>query len=112
MKQLENWFLTNDLIINMEKTKVVLSEGRGSGLIHRPILDLNNKEITYLSNLKFIGIYVTEKLSWATHMQYLCQKLNKARYLSKSLWDSISIPVLRNVYFTKFESVILYFWGE
>jgi hypothetical protein len=41
-------------------------------------------------------------------MQYLCQKLNKALYLIKSLCDSVSIPVLRNVYFTKFESVLKY----
>jgi hypothetical protein len=52
MKQLENWFLTSNLIINTEKTKAVLFHGRGSRLIHRSILYLNNKEITYLSNLK------------------------------------------------------------
>jgi hypothetical protein len=44
MKQLENWFLTNNLIINMEKTKAMLFQGRGSSLIPY----LNNKEITYL----------------------------------------------------------------
>jgi hypothetical protein len=44
----------------------------------------------------------------------LCQKLNKALYLIKSLHDSVSIPVLENVYFTKFESILKYgiiFWG-
>jgi hypothetical protein len=30
---------------------------RGSSLIHRPVLYLNNKEITYLSNLKFDHSY-------------------------------------------------------
>jgi hypothetical protein len=47
-------------------------------------------------------------------MQYLCQKLNKALYLIKLLHDSISIPVLRNFYFTKFEPILKYgiiFWG-
>jgi hypothetical protein len=42
MKQLENWFLTNNLIIHMEKTKAILFQGRRSSLIHRPILYLNN----------------------------------------------------------------------
>jgi hypothetical protein len=78
MKQLENWFLTNNLIINMKNNKAILFEGTGSNLIHRPIMYLNNKEITFLSDLKFGGIYITENLSWATHIQYLCQKLNKA----------------------------------
>jgi hypothetical protein len=43
-------------------TKAILFQGRGSSLIHGPILYLNKKEITYLSNLKFLGIYITENL--------------------------------------------------
>jgi hypothetical protein len=76
MKRLENWFSTNNLIINTEKTKAILFQRRGSSLIHRPILYLNNKEITYSSNLTFLGIYITENLSWVIHIQYCCQKLN------------------------------------
>jgi hypothetical protein len=47
MKQLENWFLFNNLIINTGKTKAILFQGNGSSSIHRPSLYLNNKEITY-----------------------------------------------------------------
>jgi hypothetical protein len=32
MKQLANWFLTNNLIINTEKTKEILFQGRGKSL--------------------------------------------------------------------------------
>jgi hypothetical protein len=71
MKILGNWYLRNSHIINTVKTSAILFQGRGSSLIHRPILYLNNKEITYLPNLKFLGIYITENLSWATHMQYV-----------------------------------------
>jgi hypothetical protein len=38
-----------------------------------------------------------------------CHKLNKALYLIKSLRDSVSLPVLRNVYFTKFESTEIWY---
>jgi hypothetical protein len=60
-------------------------------------------------------IYTKENLSWATHIQYLCQKLNEALSLIKYLRDSVIIPVSRNVYFTKFESIlkygIIFWWG-
>jgi hypothetical protein len=46
MKQLENRFLTNNLIIRTEKTKAVLFQGRGTGLTHGPILYLRSKEST------------------------------------------------------------------
>jgi hypothetical protein len=55
MKQLENWFQTNT-----EKTKAILFQGRGSSLTHGPILRLKNL---------CLGIYVTDNLSWDTHIQ-------------------------------------------
>jgi hypothetical protein len=45
-----------------EKTKAILFQQRGSSSIHRPVLYLSNKEIIYLSNLKFFGIHITENL--------------------------------------------------
>jgi hypothetical protein len=70
--------------------------------------------ITYTANLKFLGMYITENLSWASHFHYLIQKLNKAIYLIKSQRDLVSLPILRSVYFAKFESLLKYgiiFWG-
>jgi hypothetical protein len=53
MKQLESWFLSNNLIINTGKTKAILFQGNGTSSSHRPSLYFNNIEITYTSNLKF-----------------------------------------------------------
>jgi hypothetical protein len=76
-KQLDVWFYENCLIINTDKTKALFFQGRGPGPIHRPVFSLNNKEITYTSNVIFLGIYITENLSWATHIYYLCQNLTR-----------------------------------
>jgi hypothetical protein len=65
MNQIANWFMVNDLIINTEKTKALFFQGRSLSTIHKPDLYLNTKAITYMSNLKFLGIYITETLSWA-----------------------------------------------
>jgi hypothetical protein len=40
--------------------------------------------------------------------------LNKDLYLIKSLRNSVSVQVLKNIYFTKFESILkhgIIFWG-
>ncbi|PNF39982.1 hypothetical protein B7P43_G15963 [Cryptotermes secundus] len=114
MHQLENWFAVNHLIINIEKTKALFFQGRGPRQIDKPELYLNNKKITYTANLKFLGIYITENLSWSSHIHHLVQKLNKTIYLIKSLRDLVSLPILRSVYFAKFESLLRYgiiFWG-
>jgi hypothetical protein len=57
-------------------------------------------------DVKFLGIFITEDLSWTTHTQYVCQKLSKIIYLIKSLRDTVSQTVLINVYYAKFESVL------
>jgi hypothetical protein len=84
-KQFDNWFRENHLIINIEKNRAL--PGKRSNPIHRPFC-LNGKEINYSSNVKYLGIYITENLFWATHTHHVHQKLNKALYFIKSLCDS------------------------
>jgi hypothetical protein len=50
-----------------------------------------------------MGIEISENLSWKNHIQYLCPKLNKAVYLITYLCNSVSLQVLKNIYFTKAE---------
>jgi hypothetical protein len=112
--QIEKWFHENRLIINTEKSKVLFFRGSRSIQSTRPLFCLNNKEVVCSVDVKFLGICITEDLSWVTHIQYVSQKLSKNIYLIKSLRDSVSQTVLRNVYFAKFESVLKYgiiFWG-
>jgi hypothetical protein len=54
-------------------------------------------------DVKFLGIFIIENLSWSTHKQYVYKKLSKIIYVIKSL--SQSQTVLINVYYAKFESV-------
>jgi hypothetical protein len=80
-KQLDNWFHANQIIINTEKIKALFFQGKRPNPIHRPVFSLNG-------SVKFLGIYITENLCWATHTHHVCQKLNKALYLIKFLPDS------------------------
>jgi hypothetical protein len=115
MKQLGNWFLINNLAINTEKTKVMLFQGKQLGSNIRPNLHFRKKELNNASNSKFLGIYSTENLKWYTHIQYLRPNLSYVFYVIKSLQDTVSLPILRNIYFTKFHLILRYgiiFWVE
>jgi hypothetical protein len=82
--------------------------------MYRPVICLNKRELLYSATVKFLGIDISNNLSWTNHTQHVCLKLNKAPYLIKSLRDSVSLWVLKNAYFTKFESIFKYgiiFWG-
>jgi len=74
MKQLEIWFLKNDLIINTTKT-VALSFHLCRSLPHFKLhILLRNKEIDYVPEVKFIGMCITENLSWQAHICSLCHR--------------------------------------
>jgi hypothetical protein len=111
-KQLENWFYENRLI-NTEKSKVIFIWRSRSIPSNRPLFCINNKEVVTSVDVKFLGIFITEDLSWTTHTQYGGQKLSKIIYLIKFLRDRVSQTVLINVYYAKFECVEIWynFWG-
>jgi hypothetical protein len=71
-----------------------------------PVIKFKNKEITYTSQFRFLGINITNNLKWSSHMSYmaLCLKLNKVCYITKSLKAVVSFYILRNMYFAKFQS--------
>jgi hypothetical protein len=83
-KQSENWFYENRLIINKEKSKVIFLRRSRSIPSFRPLFCINNKEVVRSVDVKFLGIFITEDLSWKTHTHYVCQKLSKFIYLIKS----------------------------
>jgi len=64
MKQLEDWFLNNDLIVNTTKTGATLFHLYQSKPPYKLNILLQNTEITYMSEVKLLGTYIMENLSW------------------------------------------------
>jgi hypothetical protein len=46
---------------------------------------LLSTEISYKSEVLFLGMYITENLSWQVYIHSLCHSLSKAYYLIRSL---------------------------
>jgi len=71
MKQLEIWFLNNNLIINSPKTVAMSFHLCHSKLNYKPHILLQNKDIEYKNEVTFLGLYITENLNWQAHIHYL-----------------------------------------
>ena len=63
MKQLENWFLKNDLFINTTKTAAMSFHLCRSKPPFKPRVLLRNTEVKYMPEVKFLGMRITENLS-------------------------------------------------
>jgi len=77
MKQLEIWSLKNDFLINITKTVAMSFHLCGSKLTYKPRILLQNKKIEYKSEVKFLGLCITENLSWRAHIRFLYHSLSK-----------------------------------
>ena len=64
MKQLEVWFLKNDLIVNTTTTVAMLFHLCQLKPPYKPCVSLLNAENAYMSEVQFLGMYIMENLSW------------------------------------------------
>jgi hypothetical protein len=77
-----------------------------------PHIVFNNSEIAYSSELRFLGIDITENLKWNLHIQSLCSKLSKTSYIIKSLKGVLSPNMLRSTYLLWKVSIANEIWNN
>jgi len=73
-----------------------------------PKIVFKKVKISYTPEDKFLGINASNNLKWNKHIQFLCSKFKKVSYMISSLRGELSLFMLRNTYFTKFQSLIRY----
>jgi hypothetical protein len=63
---------------------------------YKPSILLQSTEIAYMSEVKFLGMYITENLSWHAHIRFLCYSLSKTYCIIRSIKNILSnfMPIL------------------
>jgi hypothetical protein len=75
----------------------------------------NNRQITTLSNIKFLGININDLMSWSGHIEYIIPKLSSACYITRSVKPYMPFNTLKTIYYSYFNTVMSYgllFWGN
>jgi hypothetical protein len=68
-----------------------------------------------LSNIKFLGIYIDDKMSWKHHIEQISPELNTVCYIIKKSKPYTSINTLKMVCYSYINSIVTYglpFWGK
>jgi len=71
-------------------------------------LKIDDFAIKQCNQTRFLGVIIDEKLNWDAHIKYLENKLNYAMSTLCRIMDSIPKELHRNLYYTLFESHLLY----
>jgi hypothetical protein len=84
LKYCLSWFNENELILNIRKPCALSFHPRQRKRVCKPSIVYNEVNIPYKSDVKFLGIQVTENLRWIIHIKSICSYLNKAYFIIKT----------------------------
>ena len=111
MMEIMNWFQSNLLNLNCEKTHFLQFLTKKQNEIKLQIF-ASNYIFTNINSTKFLGLVIDSTPSWKDHIIELTSKLNKACYAIRTLKSFTSPDVLRLLYFSFFHQpchMVLYF---
>ena len=116
LKTLTDWFKANKLSLNTGKTNCILFK-RNKNILnaHNNKLYLDNVELSFATQTKFLGLIIDEYLEWDDHIKLCRNKISSGIYAVNSLKHILSIGLLKTVYYSMIYPYISYgilLWGS
>ena len=109
LNKLKEWFDLNKLTINVPKCAWMIFHGKNKRVdVNIPGLFLQNQEIPKVDQFKYIGLNLDSKLSWNTHVNDICSRLNKFFGIFRYLRYKIPKDLKRQVFLTTASPLINY----
>ncbi len=84
VSRLTGWCSDNNLSLNVEKTKKIVVDFRRVHTQHAP-LTINGATVERVSSTKFLGVHITEDLSWTNNTAALAKKAQQHLYFLRKL---------------------------
>lgn len=115
MADLIGWFQKNKLVLNKDKTRLILFKTNRSKIDTPEYITTAGQHLNLGEDVKFLGVVLDETLCWDSHIEQLTNRLNSMCY---SLWvvsKYIGLKARKTVYYANIESLIRYgiiFYGR
>ena len=113
LSNLGEWFRSNKLSLNVEKTEYMVFETK-QGNYDFPIT-IANKQIHATDHVRFLGIILDNKLTWERHITHCRNKITGGTYALRSSKSILNVPHLRIIYNSLIDSYLNYgllLWGS
>ena len=97
-KKVLDWLAANKLIINLEKTHLMLFTNKAhQGNVS---INANGHTINEITEIKFLGVMLDNKLSWKAHIKYISSKISKSVSILKMLKFFFPSRILKSLYYS------------
>jgi hypothetical protein len=114
LQKWDKWFKTKLLSLNFDKTHFIHFKTKNIQTTEIKV-KYKDKLINPLNNIKFLGIYVNDTLTWSTHLDRLTKKLSTTCYAIRVLKHFMPLKTWIMTYYAYFHSLMNYgiiFWGH
>ena len=100
-----SWFLSNTLVLNIQKTKHMLFTLKNVVI---PDVSIYNVPVKYVSSNKFLGSIIDSKLKWSAHVSCVCKKVSRGMALLRASYNLFTLFLKSMIYFAFVHSYINY----
>ena len=98
-KNLTDWFRSNRLSLNVAKTNYMLfTNTKSTG--NKTQLKLSNTIITQCRHVKFLGVFIDDKLKWNEHITTITQRISRGFYAINKVKQILPKKHLISLYYT------------
>lgn len=117
VRQMENWSIKNELLLNNKKTVIInfkLKKSKEEDESN-PLIYLNGRSIQVKNETKFLGLIIDNKLKWDAHIKQVAIKVAAGCYLVKRILAVCNFQTAKAVYHSYVHSRLIYgiiLWGH
>ena len=114
IQNITQWLLANKLTLNIPKSHYMIFCKRKLNLGDLPQININDININRVTETEFLGMTITDKLSWAKHIRNITIKISKINgilYLTRQL---LNRETLKRIYIALVQPHLTYcniIWG-
>ena len=96
--KINNWMKTNKLTINFSKTNYVIFSNKTNNYDYN--IEIEGNVLDRVSNIKYLGVFINEKLKWGPHIEHLVTKVSKSSFLLSKLRHYVDLSTLKMLYYS------------
>ena len=107
VNQLALWCQNNNLFLNVEKTKEIVVDFRRTHYQPPLPLTINGAAVEQVSSTKFLGVTITDDLTWKNNTTALAKKAQQRLYFIRKLKRAgAPLPIMLSFYRGATESIL------